>query len=79
MKMNTYKKIHKTATVNPVKMYSPIKAVMESGDSWRYHSAVRSVSVHTSIALRDPTIDSPDGALMRMYEKGQLPRIESGY
>mgnify|MGYP003656806182 CR=1 FL=1 len=73
--MNTYKKISVTVTVNPAKMYSPIKAVMESGDSWRYHSAVRDVSIYTSIALRDPTIDSPDGALMRMYEKGELPRI----
>lgn len=73
--MNTYKKISVTVTVNPAKMYSPIKAVMESGDSWRYHSAVRDVSIVTQIALRDPTRDETDYALMRLYEKGQLPRI----
>ena len=73
--MNTYKKISVTVTVNPAKTYSPVKAVMGAGDSWRYHSAVMDVSIITQIALRDTTGDCTDFALMRLYEKGQLPRI----
>lgn len=62
----------------PLPRYSPVAAVKALGDAWRHNEAVRhGISIQTTIALGGTTTDAQDAAIMRLCERGTLPRCAS--
>ena len=79
MFVNAYKTVAKK-TPEPddmnVVQYRPAEAVRKRGDDWAYGREVWNVSVATSLALKDYGDDGREACLMRMMERGQLPRVD---
>ena len=79
MNSHAYKKVNNPPTTDDARLvvqYNPAQAVRARGDGWLYGSEVWNISNSTHIALSDPTSDQSESALMRLMEKGQIPRVQ---
>ena len=78
MNSHAYKNVAKKAPAETALtvQYRPAEAVRKRGDQWAYGREVWNVSVQTSLALKDTTQDDQEACLMRMMERGELPRVD---
>lgn len=75
MSDHRYKKVAPSG-YERIAQYHPAAAVKARGDSWINGDEVWNMGAQMVVALRERTQDQTEFCLMRMFERGQLPRCE---